>query len=74
MYIDIFVLCNMEKWDGEMGMVAWEIFLLGAENLIKSDFDLLNLFQSQKQHSVNIEHQLKLKLVWPVCTRSMKLK
>ena len=31
-------------------------------------------FQGQKQHSVNIEHLLKSKLAWPVCTMSMKLK
>ena len=48
----------MEKWE-------WLLknFLLCAGNLMRSNFDLLNLFQSQKPHSVNIEHQLKLKLL-----------
>ena len=39
---------------------GWEI-LLGGSNLydgrnLRSDSDHLNLFQGQKQHSVNIEH------------------
>ena len=33
-----------------------------------------NLFQCQKQLSVNTEHQLKSKLTWPKCPKSMKLK
>ena len=43
MYNKIFVIYYM--YDGEMGVVAWEIFLLDAANLIRSGFDLLNLFQ-----------------------------
>ena len=43
MYNNIFVIYNI--YDGEMGMVAWDIFLLGAGNLTKSDFGPLNLFQ-----------------------------
>ena len=43
-------------------------------NLRRSDFDYSNLLQGQKQHSVNIEHWLKSKLVWSVCTNSMKWK
>ena len=31
-------------------------------------------FKTKKQHSVNTEHQLKSKLAWPVCQKSMKLK
>ena len=31
-------------------------------------------FFKAKKHSANIEHRLKLKLVWPVCTESIKLK
>ena len=42
MYNNIFVIYD----DGEMGMVAWGIFLLYAGNLKRNDFDLLNLFQS----------------------------
>ena len=37
-------------------------FLLGEGNLRRSDFDNFNLFQSEKQLSVNTEHQLKPKL------------
>ena len=29
---------------------------------------------SMLQHSVNTEHELKQKLAWPVCQKSMKLK
>ena len=43
-------------------------------NLTRSDFDHSNLFQSQKQHSVNTEHRLKWKLAYSLCTKSMKLK
>ena len=47
---------------------GWEI-LLGGSNLydgrnLRSDSDHSNLFQGQKQHSVNIEHWLKSKLAW----------
>ena len=44
MYNNIFVIYNI--YDGEMGMVAWGIFLVHAGTLTRSDFDLLNLFQS----------------------------
>ena len=44
MYNNIFVIYNI--YDGGMEMVAWEIFLLGAGNLTRSDFDLMNIFQS----------------------------
>ena len=49
-------------------------FLLGDGNLKMSDFDHSNLFQNEKQHSVNVEHWLKLKLAWSVCTESMDVK
>ena len=39
--------------------------LYGVGDLRRSNFDHLNFFQSQKQHSVNIEHRLKSKLTWP---------
>ena len=32
------------------------------------------LFTYPKQHSVNIKHQLKSKLEWPACTKSMKFR
>ena len=35
---------------------------------------ILTFFKAKKQHSVNIEHQLKLKLAWPVSKKSMNLK
>ena len=38
MYNNIFVIYNI--YDGEMGMVARDIFLLGARNLAKSDSGL----------------------------------
>ena len=41
MYNNIFVICNI--YHREMGMVSWESFLLGAGNLMRSDFDLLKL-------------------------------
>ena len=41
-------------------------------NRRRSGFDHLNLFWGQKQHSVDIEHWLKSKLAWPVCTKIMK--
>ena len=44
------------------GKFCWGDFLSGGGNLTRSDFDHLNLFQNYKQHSVNIEHLLKLKL------------
>ena len=37
------------------------IFLSGEGNLRRIDFDNSNLFQSEKQLSVNTEHQLKSK-------------
>ena len=36
--------------------------LLGGGDLMRSDFDHLNFFQSEKQHSVHIDYQLKSKL------------
>ena len=32
------------------------------------------IFENRKQHSVNTEHQLKSKIAWAVCQKSMKLK
>ena len=49
------------------------VFLSGDVHLRRSVFDYSSLFQ-RKKHSVNIEHQLKSKLAWSVCTKSMKLK
>ena len=52
-----------------MGNFPGGIFLLDGGNLTRSSFDYSNLFQSCKQHSVNIERWLKSKLAWPVCTK-----
>ena len=45
-------------------------FLLSGGNLTRRDFEHLSLFQSYKQDSVNIEHQLKSKLAWLLCTKA----
>ena len=44
MHNNIFVIYNI--YDEEMGQSAWETFSLDAENLARSGFDHLNLFQS----------------------------
>ena len=44
-----------------MGILLGGFDLHDGGNL-RSDFDHSNLFQGQKQHSVNIEHLLKSKL------------
>ena len=46
----------MENFAGE------DFFLLGDGNLRRSDFDHSNVFQSQKQHSVNIDRRIKFKI------------
>ena len=40
--------------------------IISGGNLMRSDFDHSNLFFFYNQYSVNIEHQLKSKLVRPV--------
>ena len=47
---------------GKMENLAGRTMLLGSWNPRRSAFDHSNLFQSLKQHSVNIEHRLKSKL------------
>ena len=49
-------------------------FPSGGGNQTRSDIDHSNPFQSYKQDSVNIEHWLKWKSAWPVCTKSVKVK
>ena len=46
----------------ELEILQGGSFLPGEGNLRRNDFDNLNLFQSEKQLSVNTEHQLKPKL------------
>ena len=55
-----------------MGSFAEGLFLLRGRNLMRSDFNHSNLFQCLKQHSVNIEHQLKSKLAWRVYMLEVK--
>ena len=45
-----------------IGNFAGKTFSLSCGILTRSDFEHLSLFQSYKQDSVNIEHQLKSKL------------
>ena len=45
-----------------IGNFPGRTFLLSGGNLARSDLEHLSLFQSYKQDSVNIEHQLKSKL------------
>ena len=65
---------SSKEWEGIRNFAGGAIFLLGGENLRRSGFDHSNYFKSQKQLSVNTEHQLKSKLAWPVCQKSIKLK
>ena len=44
----------------------WEILLV--------ILTILTFSKANKQLSVNIEHQLKSKLTWPACKKSMKFK
>ena len=46
----------------ELEILQGGSFLPGERNLRRNDFDNLNLFQSEKQLSVNTEHKLKPKL------------
>ena len=46
----------------DLEILLGEIFLPGEGNLRRSEFGNLNHFQSQKQLSVNTEHQLKSQL------------
>ena len=49
---------------GEIGNFVGVDFLLGGGKLRRSGFDHLNLFQSEKQLSVNNEYQLFYFLQW----------
>ena len=57
-----------------MEIIAWEIFLLGAGNLIKSGFEHFELFSKLKGKFYKHWTSIKIKVVWPVCVRRMKLK
>ena len=52
---------------------GWNFFIHSWESG-KEWFCPFKLFSKLKQHSVNIEHQLKSKLEWPACIKYMKLK
>ena len=48
---------------GEMrNFAGGRFFLAGYGSLMRNDFDNLNLFQSEKQDSVNNDHRLTSKL------------
>ena len=52
---------SVKRWGN--GKFCWGgCFLSGDGNLRRSDFDHSNFFQSQKQHSVIIDHQIKFKI------------
>ena len=58
----VFKIALQDRWDPPVGAVrdfVGEFFFLGGQNLMRSDFDHLKFFQSQKQHFVHIEHQLQ---------------
>ena len=50
---------SVKRW-GEWKILLGRIFLSGDGNLRRSDHS--NFFQSQKQHSVIIDHQIKFKI------------
>ena len=45
MYNNIFVIYNI--YDEGMGKLCWRDFLLGVGNLMRNDFDHLNLFKTK---------------------------
>ena len=57
---------SFPQW-GRMG----NYWVVGAWGVIST---ILTFFKAKKQHSVNIEYQLKSKLAWPMRKKSMKLK
>ena len=57
----VFQIALMSERESEILLVG-KFFLPGGGNLRRSGFDHSNYFKSQKQLSVNTEHQLKSKL------------
>ena len=54
-----------------MGNFAREIYFFWVVGIRGMISIILTFFKAKKQHSVNIEHQLKLKLARPVCKKSI---
>ena len=52
----------------------WDRFFLPGEGNLRRSGLKIQTFNKAKQLSVNTEHQLKSKLTWPKCPKSMKLK
>ena len=57
----VFQIAVKSERESEILLVG-QFFLAGGGNLRRSGFDHSNYFKSQKQLSVNTEHQLKSKL------------
>ena len=60
---------NEEEWEIMLGRISYGV--VGVWGVIST---IVTFFKVKKQHSVNIEHQIKSKLAWPKCKKSMKLK
>ena len=60
---------NRGGWEILLGRISY--WVVGVWGVIST---ILTFFKAKKQHSVNIEYQLKSKLAWPMCKKSMKLK
>ena len=58
----VFQIAVKSERESEILLVG-QFFLAGGGNLRRSGFDHSNYFKSQKQLSVNAEHQLKSKLL-----------
>ena len=62
-------LPNGEEWEILLGRsFYWLVNIWGVVILT-----ILTFFKAKKHYSVNIEHQIKSKLAWPVCKKGMKL-
>ena len=62
-------LPNGGEWEILLGRIFyWVVGIWGG--VIPT---ILIFFKAKNQHSANIEHQLKSKLAWLVCKKSMKL-
>ena len=63
-------LPNGGEWEILLGRISY--CLVGIWGGLIST--ILTFFKAKKKYSVNIKHQLKSKLAWPLCKKSMKLK
>ena len=62
------------EWGGMENFAGEWIFLFGGRNLTRGDSNHSILFQSEKQHSVNIQHRLKSKLAWHQLDKEYEVK